>query len=151
MKKIYCAYIAIFVAFVDQLSKYMVVSNLQPYHPYAVSKSINLTLAYNTGAAFSFLDQSGPWHQTFFCILSIAIISGISIWIWRKPITKGHLLALSMILGGAIGNLIDRLHFGHVIDFIDLYYTHYHWPVFNIADSAICVGAILYLLYSSEK
>ena len=146
VKKIYSIYISIFIVIIDQLSKHMIINNFIAYQPKKLFTGLNFTLAYNTGAAFSFLDNSGPWHQLFFCAFSITMICVISIWIARiKPSKSSHIIALSLILGGAIGNLIDRLHYGHVIDFIDVYYKTHHWPVFNVADSAICIGAFLYL------
>jgi signal peptidase II len=133
---------ALIVIFLDQTSKYWASQVLVPYQPESVFPLFNLTLAYNSGAAFSFLSGAGEWHRWFFAgfslIMSVVLIVGI---IRTTPCLQ--LLALSLILGGAIGNLIDRALLGYVIDFIDIYYKSHHWPVFNLADSAICLGAFL--------
>ena len=112
------------------------------YQPEPVMPSVNFTLAYNTGAAFSFLSGVGGWHRWFFAAFSIIMSVVLIIWLLKTP-KKAYLpsLAISLILGGAVGNLYDRVANGYVIDFIDFYYKNHHWPVFNIADSAICLGA----------
>ncbi|WP_028389584.1 signal peptidase II [Legionella fairfieldensis] len=130
----------------DQLSKYWAASNLVPYQPEPLFSMLNFTLAYNTGAAFSFLSGTGNWHRWFFAGFSVIMSLFLIIWLFRLPQNaKLQSLAISLILGGAIGNLYDRAAFGHVIDFIDIYYENHHWPVFNLADSAICIGAFLLL------
>jgi len=108
----------------------------------------NLTLLYNTGVAFSFMADAGGWQRWLFTLLAAIISLIILIWMARTPRSQVWVnSALAMILGGAIGNnLIDRLLYGYVIDFIDIYYQNWHWPVFNIADSAITVGAIMLLI-----
>lgn len=132
------------VFLVDQLSKYAIVSTLLSYQPYPVMPMFNLTLAYNTGAAFSFLSQAGHWHRYFFAGFSSLMSLCLIIWLMRLPVKAYlQLTAVSLILGGALGNLYDRLIFGNVIDFIDLYYGSHHFAVFNLADSAICLGALL--------
>jgi len=131
----------------DQSSKWLAERLLVPGQPIPVLPCFNLTLLYNTGAAFSFLAQAGGWQRWFFLLLSLTISLVLVIWIGRLQRGQTLLaLALSLILGGAVGNLIDRVVHGHVIDFIDLYYNHWHWPAFNVADSAITVGAILLVL-----
>ena len=108
---------------------------------------VNFTLAFNTGAAFSFLSGTGDWHRWLFTGFSAVMSVAIFVWIIRLPSTaRMQAAGLSLILAGAVGNLMDRILLGHVIDFIDVYYSHYHWPAFNIADSAICVGAFLLIL-----
>ncbi|MCC5792851.1 MAG: lipoprotein signal peptidase [Legionellaceae bacterium] len=136
----------------DQLTKYLAVSALLPYQPVPVMPMLNWTLAYNTGAAFSFLNGAGGWQHWFFLGFSSVMSVILAVWLLRLP-RQDKLMAcsLSLILGGAVGNLIDRLHYGYVIDFIDMYYKHYHWPIFNIADSAICIGAVLLLIESLKK
>jgi signal peptidase II len=135
----------------DQLSKYAAGLLLIPYHPVPVVPFFNLMLAYNTGAAFGFLSSmGGDWHRYFFSGFSFLI----SLWLiaWLIKTKSSDILqsfSLSLILGGALGNLVDRVWYGYVVDFIDLYYKHYHFATFNIADSAICIGAaglILHLL-----
>ena len=104
----------------------------------------DLILVHNKGAAFSFLSQAGGWQRWLFIGLALVISVVLLVWLAKlKPTEKLEAISLSLILGGAIGNVIDRISYGYVIDFIDLYIGHNHWPVFNIADSAICIGAIL--------
>jgi signal peptidase II len=112
----------------------------------------NFTLAYNYGAAFSFLADAGGWQRWFFTGLAAIFSVVMFVWITRlKSSAKLEAISLSLSLGGAIGNLVDRLIFGYVIDFLDVYYQSYHWPAFNIADSAICIGAVLLILDSFKK
>ena len=104
---------------------------------------------YNEGAAFSFLSDAGGWQRWFLSALSLIISAIFVVWIYRlKNKQPGLSVALSLILGGAIGNLIDRIATGRVVDFIQWYYADYYWPAFNTADSAICVGAVLLLIFS---
>lgn len=147
MKKRYWFVLSVLIIILDQVSKYWVGHNLAPYTPVPVVPMLNLTLAYNTGAAFSFLSGSGIWHRVLFAGFSLVMSCFLVVLIARtKPNEKLQAAALSLILGGAVGNLIDRALFGSVIDFIDVYYKHYHFATFNIADSAICVGAVLFAL-----
>lgn len=144
MKKWYGFSICLVVILLDQISKYWVLKNLIAYQPLKIIPMLNLTLAYNTGSAFSFLSNSGDWHRWFFTGFSSLMSIVLMVWMIRLPTRATlQLIGLSLILGGAVGNLIDRVLLGHVIDFIDVYYQTHHWPVFNIADSAICVGAVL--------
>jgi signal peptidase II len=120
------------------------------YESIPVVPGFSITYAHNYGAAFSFLSDAGGWQRWFFAILAATISIGIIIWIKRlKPKETLSAISLSLILGGAIGNLIDRVMYGYVIDFLDVYYQSYHWPVFNIADSAITVG-VVFMLYESS-
>lgn len=133
----------------DQLSKYIAEASLVLHEPVAVMPLFNFTLAYNTGAAFSFLAGAGGWQRWFFALIAIAISAFLAGWLLKLPRSQRWLgVALAMVLGGAIGNLWDRLVYGHVIDFIDWYYGSYHWPAFNIADSAISVGAVMLIIES---
>ena len=128
----------------DQVSKWLMVSWLSLYETVVVMPYFNLTMAHNEGAAFSFLAQAGGWQRWFFIGLALIISVVLFVWLAKlKPTEKLEAISLSLILGGAIGNLIDRISYGYVVDFIDLHIGHNHWPVFNIADSAICIGAIL--------
>jgi|TARA_B110000967_G_scaffold128638_1_gene131432 signal peptidase II len=128
----------------DQVSKWLMVSWLSLYETVVVMPYFNLTMAHNEGAAFSFLSQAGGWQRWLFIGLALVISVVLLVWLAKlKPTEKLEAISLSLILGGAIGNVIDRISHGYVIDFIDLYIGHNHWPVFNIADSAICIGAIL--------
>lgn len=147
MRQGYWFFLSIAVLILDQLSKYWVSLHLIPYTPVPVIPMFNLTLAYNTGAAFSFLSASGTWHHWFFAIFGVLVCIILIIWLLRSDsMLKLQSVAISLILGGAVGNLLDRALHGHVIDFIDLYYKHYHFATFNIADSAICIGAALLIL-----
>lgn len=131
----------------DQVTKIWAFQTLIPYHPRVILPMLNFTLAFNTGAAFSFLSSTGEWHQWLFTGFNVVMSIVLTTWITRLPKTAGlELTALSLILAGALGNLVDRVRLGHVIDFIDVHYTHYHWPAFNLADSAICIGAAFLLL-----
>lgn len=133
----------------DQGSKLWVDSTMPLYHSVPLMPSFNLTYVRNTGAAFSFLAQAGGWQRWAFAALAIVISGIIAMWLSRLEKHETLLaMALSLILGGAIGNLIDRLAYGYVIDFLDVYYDTWHWPAFNIADSAITLGVVLMLLES---
>ncbi|CAG0910220.1 unnamed protein product [Cyprideis torosa] len=138
--------VAILVA--DQVSKWVANSSLVLHTPVPVLPGyFDFMLAYNTGAAFSFLSQAGGWQRWFFSLLALGVSIAIVIWIKRLPTSeKLTAVSLSLILGGAVGNLIDRLLFGHVIDFIQVYFGSYAYPAFNIADSAISVGAVLLIV-----
>ncbi|KTD40718.1 signal peptidase II [Legionella parisiensis] len=147
MKKWPWFMLSLIVIIFDQASKYLVSVFLTPYKPLPVFPMFNLTLAYNSGAAFSFLSGAGDWHRWFFAGFSLIVSIMLAVWLYR---TEGHARLLSagisLILGGAVGNLIDRAFDGYVIDFIDVYYRHHHFATFNLADSAICIGAGFFLL-----
>ncbi len=133
----------------DQVTKQMVASSMRLYESIAVVPYFNLTYVHNTGAAFSFLSDQGGWQRWFFAALAFVVSLIITVWIARLKKNEWMLaVSLSLILGGAIGNLIDRLLFGYVIDFLDVYYQTWHYPAFNVADSAITLGVILMLLES---
>lgn len=139
--------LSVIVILIDQLTKWFAEAMLVPYQPVPIIPMFNLTLAYNTGAAFSFLSDAGGWQRWFFIVLTIIVIIVLFGWLWRmRAEEKLHAVSISLILGGAIGNLIDRVLLGHVIDFLDVYYDQYHWPIFNIADSAITVGVMLLII-----
>jgi len=134
------------VLLLDQGSKLLAEARLVFHEPVTVLPFFNLRLAYNTGAAFSFLSNAGGWQRWFFAGISVLVIGVLVVWMRRlKPEQWPLSLAFALIIGGALGNLIDRLVYGHVIDFIDVYYRTWHWPTFNIADSAITLGAGLLL------
>lgn len=136
----------------DQLTKKIAEAELLLHKPVAIFPSFNFTLMYNKGAAFSFLSEAGGWQRIFFVTLSTII--SIFLFFWLKQIAtddkqkNNQLLqiAIALILGGAVGNLIDRAMTGAVVDFIQLYYSTYYFPAFNIADSAITVGAALLII-----
>jgi signal peptidase II len=131
------------VVALDQLSKYVVVEKLANLPPVEVTSFFNLVLVYNRGAAFSFLAGAGGWQREFFTIIAL-IASAWIIWLlYRYPQQRLFSLALALVLGGAIGNVIDRVMIGAVVDFLDFHAFGWHWPAFNVADSAITCGAAL--------
>ena len=134
--------LAMLVVVLDQATK-MAADHLLVYgEPLAVLPSFNLTLLYNRGAAFSFLGEASGWQRWFF--VAVSVLAAIFLTAWLSRLHAGQVrlaLALSLVLGGAVGNLVDRLWLGHVVDFIQVYYRDFYWPAFNIADSAITVGA----------
>lgn len=142
------------IVIMDQLSKYYISHHYFMYDSIPIFSLLNITLAHNTGAAFSFLSQAGQWHEWFFtgftCIMSLALV----FWMLSlKATEKMHLGALSFILGGAVGNLVDRFRLGYVIDFIDVHYQNHHFAIFNLADAAITIGtiALAYLLMGKQS
>lgn len=142
-------WLSVLVIALDQATKTLAETLLVMHRPVPVLPSFNLMLTYNPGAAFSFLADAGGWQRWFFLGLGAAVSIGLSVWLHRlKPEEKRLALALALILGGAVGNLLDRVWLGQVIDFIQLYYDRWYWPAFNIADSAITLGAMLLVLDS---
>ncbi len=139
--------LAVIAIILDQWTKSIAVAHLIYANPIPVLPFLNWTLLHNYGAAFSFLSDAGGWQRYFFTSLA-GIVSLIFIfWLMRMPKNMTVLpLAIALILGGAIGNLIDRVALGYVVDFIHVYYNNSHFPAFNIADSAITLGTILMLI-----
>ena len=144
--------ISVGIAVLDQFTKQMIVRTLDQCN-FGFCDSIDLlpflklVLLYNDGAAFSILSDAGGWQRWFLSIVSFAVSCFIFFWILRlKPSERLLGFALAIILGGAIGNLIDRVLLGHVVDFILLYYSNFFFPTFNVADTAISVGAILLII-----
>lgn len=135
--------LAFVVVVLDQISKWLILQHIPYLERVPVLPLLNLTHVYNPGAAFSFLADAGGWQKHFFSVLAVAASIFIIALLRKNPQDKRLSLALSLILGGAIGNLIDRLMFGHVIDFVDVYWGNAHFPAFNVADSAISIGAAL--------
>jgi signal peptidase II len=146
-------WLALAVAIADQGSKLLAEHWLAIHEPVAVFPFFNLFLTYNTGAAFSFLRDAGGWPRWLFATLSIGVGVFIVVWLRRIPRDQQWLAcALALVLGGAAGNLVDRLLRidGGVVDFIDIYYGTWHWPAFNVADSAISIGAVM-LVWSAIR
>jgi signal peptidase II len=137
---------------IDQLSKYWVVDRLELYQSIEIFSFFNFTYVQNPGAAFSFLADQAGWQRWFFtAIASIASIVFIY-WLAKTPKEQTYLgVAFALMLSGALGNLIDRVLFGYVIDFIDIYLGTYRWPAFNIADSVIFIGAALMIIDSFKN
>ena len=134
---------AAFIVLADQISKWIVLATLRPGEVRYFAPFFNWVLTFNTGAAFSFLADAGGWQRWFFTILPLAVSAWI-VTLLRKHGNEFRLsLALTLVLGGALGNVIDRLRLGMVVDFIQWHAGGYYWPAFNLADSAITLGAIL--------
>ena len=147
MHTIWWYVIAVLVLIADQVTKSAVVAEFYLGQRDIVSSFFNLVYVRNYGAAFSFLSDAGGWQRWFFAILSTVVSAVIAVWIFRLPKAKWiESLALALILGGALGNLYDRVILGYVIDFLDFHWSGWHFPAFNIADSGITVGAILLIL-----
>jgi len=135
----------------DQYTKHVIVQAFSFGEASPVTSFFNLVLAHNTGAAFSFLAAAGGWQRLFFIVVA-AGASAVILYLLRKHGRQTLFgLALSLVLGGALGNLIDRIRWGYVVDFLDFYYGNYHWPAFNVADMAITGGVILLVLDSMRK
>ena len=137
------------IVVLDLWTKSLATESLSLYRPVEVTSWLNMTLAHNYGAAFSFLSDAGGWQRWLFTGLASIVTVVLIVWLLRLPVAeKRTAAALSMIIGGAVGNLVDRMAHGYVVDFIDVYYQNWHWPAFNVADSAITGGVILLLLDS---
>lgn len=135
------------VVIVDQTTKIVAVALLDPTSSVKLLPMLDLVLAFNTGAAFSILSTAGGWQRWLFIGIALAVCLFILHWLRDLPRgARWFPLALSLILGGAVGNVIDRVRIGAVVDFIDFHVGDWHWPAFNVADSAICVGAALLVI-----
>lgn len=142
---LYGVLIAIVVV-ADQATKKMAVAHLTTNPPVPVLPFLDFSLAYNTGAAFSFLGDAGGWQMTFFIVTACLVVIFLLNMLWRAlPTDRQTALACALIIGGAVGNLIDRAVLGYVVDFIHFFYETWHFPTFNIADSAIFIGVALLL------
>ncbi len=131
----------------DLWTKQIATDALTLYRPIEVTSWLNMTLAHNYGAAFSFLSDAGGWQRWLFTGLASVVTVVLVVWLLRLPANeKLTAAALSLVIGGAVGNLIDRIMNGYVVDFIDVFYQGHHWPAFNLADSAITGGVILLLV-----
>lgn len=139
--------LSVIVILLDQLTKAWVVRVLDYAENIPVLPVLNITLRYNPGAAFSFLAGASGWQRWFFIALAVGVSVALVIWLRRLNTRAQPLLAcsLSLILAGAIGNVIDRVRLGHVVDFIHVYWRDWDFPAFNVADSAITIGAVLML------
>jgi len=137
--------IALAVIALDQFTKYLIVTSLSPYASIDVFQFLNIVNVRNTGAAFGMFRGIGSW---FFIAVSTAAIVFVTVLLIRNAY---HYIGLSLILGGAVGNLIDRLVYGKVVDFIDFFVGSFHWPAFNVADSSLTIGIGIILLTSIKK
>ncbi len=140
--------LSLLVIVLDQWSKVIATANLKYADPIAVLPGFNWLLVHNQGGAFSFLSDHAGWQRWFFLATSSVITLVLLVWLRRSPARLWSLcLPLALLVGGAVGNLIDRARLGYVIDFIDVYYGNSHWPAFNLADSAITLGIIMLISY----
>ena len=143
-------WLSVVVIAFDQLCKWWAVHALQPAglpHP-VIPGLLNWTLAFNSGAAFSFLAGGSGWQRWFFVLLALVISAVLVAWLARTPRREWRTgMPLALIVGGAMGNLIDRLHAAQVTDFIQVYFRHWSYPVFNLADCGITVGAVLLIAF----
>lgn len=141
------SWIALAILISDQATKYFISDYLMRHGDVRLTPFLNLVLVHNTGAAFGFLSTAGGWQNVFFiAVAAIAVV--VILWVVHRLPSHERLMAIGLwlILGGAVGNVIDRVFYGHVIDFIDVYAGSWHWPAFNVADSAITIGAVLLVL-----
>lgn len=140
-------FLSLVVVLIDQWSKFWVMHHLQAEHPFKVLPFFNLTLRFNTGAAFNFLGAAGGWQVFFLSLISIAVIIFMVVWLLRLSYPNlWTACALSLLLGGAAGNLVDRLRISYVIDFFDFHLWHWHYATFNVADSAIVAGVLMLMI-----
>jgi len=143
-------WLSLLVVILDQATKWWVMQSFELFQRVELMPYLGLTRLHNTGAAFSFLADAGGWQRWFFVGLGLVVSVVIMLWLRRLPRTGQGLLAaaLSLIIGGALGNVIDRALHAHVVDFISVHYQDWYFPAFNVADSAITVGAVLLVLDS---
>ena len=140
-------WLSLLVIVLDQLSKFWIMASFQDYEVLRVWPVFNLTLVYNTGAAFSFLSDAGGWQRWFFVVIGVLVSAAMVIWLARLD-QRERLTAygLALVVGGAVGNLIDRIWLGKVVDFLQWHWQDWYWPSFNVADSAITLGVVLLLI-----
>lgn len=151
MRKWHFIGISLLICLLDQLTKYLVIMNMEPFSSLSITPFFNIILVFNTGSAFSFLSDSGSWHLWFFMLFTALMSLALFVWIFKTPLkNKRQLWSITFILGGALGNLLDRIQHGHVIDFLDVFYKTHHWPAFNLADASICLGAIILLFTRAD-
>jgi len=137
------------VVAMDQVTKFMIVERLDVFQRIDLFAMLSITRLHNTGAAFSFLSDAGGWQRWFFVVLGLVISLLVIAWLRRIPARRGWLgAALALVVGGAVGNIIDRLMHGYVVDFISVHYKGWFFPAFNVADSSITVGAVILLIES---
>ncbi|MDD9891996.1 MAG: signal peptidase II [Gammaproteobacteria bacterium] len=146
---VYWLWISLVIIVLDQLTKGAIRQEFALYDLREITSWFNLTRLHNTGAAFSFLADAGGWQQWFFIILGVVVSLAVMVWLRLVPKDNYMLcIGLCLVIGGALGNVIDRVALGYVVDFLDFHIGEYHWPAFNIADIAIVTGAALLILDS---
>lgn len=138
--------LAILVIVLDQITKWIALSGLNlGESPITVTSFFNLVLVWNRGVSFGMFNNAGAYGPLILSGIAIAVVLGLIYWLYQAE-NRLTVVALGLVIGGALGNVIDRFRFGAVVDFLDLHIAGYHWPAFNVADAAICVGAVLLLL-----
>ena len=140
--------LAALVIVADQIVKAVVLARFRPFESLELTPFLNLVLVFNKGAAFSFLAQESGWQRPALVAFALVAAAVVSVLIARAPTERLYCTGLALVLGGAIGNVIDRIRFGHVVDFVDFHALGWHFPAFNVADSAITIGASLLILES---
>jgi signal peptidase II len=149
LKNLHWLWLGVVVFVLDQWSKTYFERLLDHGQSIDLLPVFSWTLAYNTGAAFSFLHDAGGWQRWFFIVLAISVCSGMVVWLSRLPANARWLMAgIGLLVGGALGNVYDRFTLGYVIDFIHVHYQSWHFPAFNVADCGITVGAALLVIDS---
>jgi signal peptidase II len=144
--------LSILVIIVDQASKYWITRRLQVEEVMPILPFFNFILRYNQGGAFNFLKESGAWHIVFLSAVSVIVIIALSVWLLRLRYPSAWTAcALGLVIGGAAGNLIDRIRMSNVVDFLDFHLGNWHYATFNLADSAIVIGIIMLLLQGFFK
>jgi signal peptidase II len=146
LKPLWWLLLAALVIVVDQASKAAVIAHLQLHESVSLTSFFNLVLVFNYGASFSFLANAGGWQHWLFVGLALCVSAALVYMLFQQAHDHLLALALSLVLGGAVGNLIDRLRYGGVADFLDFHWAGVHFPAFNVADSAITAGVALLLL-----
>ena len=145
--------LSVLLVAIDQWTKAVALASLEYLKPVPFIDGFwNWTLVHNYGAAFSFLSTAGGWQRWFFTVLALVISTGLTVWLARTP--RGDwrtALPYALVIAGAIGNVIDRLRFGYVVDFVDWYVGEWHWPAFNVADACIVAGAIGLVIFSFKE
>jgi len=138
--------LAIVIIVFDQITKWIALFGLNlGENPITVTSFFNLVLVWNRGVSFGMFNNAGAYGPLILSGIAIAVVLGLLYWL-RQAENKLTVMALGLVIGGALGNVIDRFRFGAVVDFLDFHIAGYHWPAFNVADAAICVGAVLLLL-----
>jgi signal peptidase II len=151
-KKYYWIFIAILIFILDRITKTLVLQYLPFRLPVDVFPGFNLFFTFNTGSAFGFLNNASGWQGWLFSSIAIAVSIFLIIWQFKINTKYAWLkIALALILGGTLGNLYDRIFYQYVIDFLDFYFREWHYATFNLADSAICVGAGMLIIHTFQK
>ncbi|WP_078118272.1 signal peptidase II [Thiosocius teredinicola] len=140
-------WLSLAVVVLDQASKFWIMAAFEDYEVLTIWPVFNLTLVYNTGAAFSFLSDAGGWQRWFFAAIAVVLVVVMTVWLSRlRDNERWTAVGLAMVVGGAVGNLIDRIWLGKVVDFLQWHWEDWYFPSFNLADSAITLGVALLLI-----